>query len=88
MPTRPRPTWKICPVMCWDFSEASQVTSGAMCSGPRFDTSDLSAPRPSMSGMVMRVAAPGETTLQVAPYYWTSSAATRLKPAIPALAAP
>jgi hypothetical protein len=41
-----------------------------------------------MSGIVIRVAATGEITLHVAPYFAISSATTLVRPAIPAFAAP
>ena len=46
------------------------------------------SPRASRSGIVMRVIAPGEIVLTVQPYFASSSASTRVKPAMPAFAAP
>ena len=79
----------ICPVISWAAGEASQVTTGAICWGPTSGSeASTSAPRPCISGIVRRVAAPGEMVLTVQPYFASSRASTRLKPAMPAFAAP
>ena len=87
--TWPREMCRICAVSSCACGVASQVTIGAICCGPTsgFSRSGL-APRPSMSGIVMRVAAPGEIVFTVQPYFASSSASTRAKPAMPAFAAP
>ncbi len=90
MPMPPRPVWKIWFDTLPDPSVASHATIGAMCCGPPASSSLLAtvSPRASRSGMVMRVSAPGEMVLTVQPYFASSSASTRVKPAMPAFAAP
>ena len=73
----------------WAAGDASQVTTGAICCGPWSGSSgSTSRPAPFIRSMVMRVAAPGEMVLTVQPYFASSSASTREKPAMPAFAAP
>ena len=87
--TWPRITWMIWLVNSCAAGEQSQETTGAICCGPVNGLSGFtSAPRPCMSGMVMRVAAPGEIVFTVQPYFASSSASTRANPAMPDLAAP
>ena len=74
--------------MSWPASEASQAHTGAiwlgLCSGA---SSSICIPREARNSAVMRVVAPGEIVFTVQPYLASSSASTRERPAMPALAA-
>jgi len=82
------------PTGVWDVSSAelrgqNGLTTSTGWAGLRFGSSAAAAsPRPCISGIVRRVAAPGEIVFTVQPSFASSSARTREKPAMPDLAAP
>ena len=69
---------------------AAFFITGAIGFGPKVSISSslTFSPRFSRSASVRRVNAPGEIVFTVQPYFASSNASTRVKPAMPAFAAP